>query len=101
MAKDLAIILNSGSVNSAIVTAIAMQRYRPIFVHVETNPQTGSRLRNAYEQQVGHFKPYREHTLALPSIAPPGGGVAAASAAADPRAKGLLALHLVDLLPLL
>jgi 7-cyano-7-deazaguanine synthase len=100
MAKDLAIILNSGSVYSAVVSAIAMQRYRPIFVHVETSPQSGSRLLEAYEQQVGHFKPYREHTMVLPNIAPPGGGAVAASAAADPRAKGVLAMHLVELLPL-
>jgi 7-cyano-7-deazaguanine synthase len=101
MAKDLAIILNSGSVNSAIVTAIAVQRYRAIFVHLETNPQAGSRLHNAYEQQLAHFKPYREHSLDMPSIAPAGGGAVAASAAADPRAKGVLAMHLVELLPML
>ncbi len=101
MAKDLAIILNSGSINSAVVTAMAMQRYRPIFVHLASNPQSESRLQAAYEQQVSHFKPYREHTLVMPAIAPVSGGAAAASVAADPRAKGHLSLQLIELLPLL
>jgi len=101
MAKDLAIVLNSGSVNSAVVTAMAMQRYRPIFVHLAHNPQTGSRLQSAYEQQVSHFKPYREHTLAMPAITPVARGAAGASVAADPRAKGHLSLQLIELLPLI
>ena len=101
MAKDLAIILNSGSVNSAVVTAMAMQRYRPIFVHLANDPQSGSRWQAAYEQQVSHFKPYREHTLVMPAIAPSTSGAAAASIAVDPRAKGHLAPQLIELLPLL
>jgi 7-cyano-7-deazaguanine synthase in queuosine biosynthesis len=100
MAKDLAIILNSGSVNSAVVTAMAAQRYRPIFIHLSYNPQSGSRLQAAYEQQVSHFKPYREHTLAMPAIVPATRGSAGAAVAADPRAKGHLSLQMVDLLPL-
>jgi 7-cyano-7-deazaguanine synthase in queuosine biosynthesis len=101
MAKDLAIILNSGSVNSAVVTAMAMQRFRPIFVHLATDPQAGTRWQAAYEQQVSHFKPYREHTLVMPVIAPSAGGAAAAAAAADPRTKGHLAVQLIELLPVL
>jgi hypothetical protein len=32
VAKDLAIVLNNGSVNSAVVTALAAQRFRPIMM---------------------------------------------------------------------
>jgi hypothetical protein len=32
VAKDLAIILNNGTVKSAVATALAVQRYRPVFL---------------------------------------------------------------------
>ena len=47
MAKDLAIILNSGSINSAVVTALAAQKHRAILLHAEIAPQPGSRIRAA------------------------------------------------------
>ena len=56
MAKDLAIILNNGSINSAVATALAVQKYRPVLLHVEAAPTPGSRARAAYDQQVAHFK---------------------------------------------
>ena len=52
MAKDLAIVLNNGSVNSAVVTALAAQKYRPIMLHAEVEQHPGSRVRAAYDQQV-------------------------------------------------
>ena len=68
MAKDLAIVLNNGSINSAVATALAAQKYRPILLYAEAVPQPGSRVRMAYDQQVAHFKPYREHTLPMPFL---------------------------------
>ena len=68
MAKDLALVLNNGSVNSAVVTALAAQKHRPILLYAEAMPQPGSRARMAYDQQVAHFKPYREHTLQMPFL---------------------------------
>ena len=65
MAKDLAIVLNNGSLNSAVATAMAAQKYRPLMVFAEVEQGAGSRARAAYDQQVAHFKPYREHTLRL------------------------------------
>lgn len=72
MAKDLAIVLNSGSVNSAVATALALQRYRPIMLHVlarapaaDEREEQPSRARVAFDQQVAHFKPYREHVLTM------------------------------------
>ena len=89
MAKDLAIILNNGSVNSAVATALAVQKHRPILLHAEVAHQPGSRRRAAYDLQLQHFKPYREHALPMPflALAPPGANNAATMlTAADPRA---------------
>lgn len=68
MAKDLAIVLSSGSLNSAVVAALAAQKYRPVMLHVDTRGSPG-RAKLAYDQQVAHFKPYREHTVPLPLLA--------------------------------
>jgi 7-cyano-7-deazaguanine synthase in queuosine biosynthesis len=107
MAKDLAIVLNSGSVNSAVTTSLASQRYRVVMLHAEigagTGTEAGSRLRAAYDQQVAHFKPYREHSLPmgwLAAIQEPRSS--AAALASDPRSQGVhLGQQLLDLLPLL
>ena len=98
MAKDLAIVLNSGGINSAVVTALAAQKFRPILVHVETQTEP-SRTRAAYDQQVAHFKPYREHTIAMPFVAPLS-PVKPAVTTSDPRQQTLLGPRLMGLLPL-
>jgi 7-cyano-7-deazaguanine synthase len=112
MAKDLAIVLNNGSINSAVVTALAAQRYRPILLYVEIAPQTGSRARAAYDQQVAHFKPYREHSVPMPFLAGigsggtgadgrrGGSGGAAAALSADPRQPAAVGAQMLDLVPL-
>ena len=112
MAKDLAVILNNGGVNSAVATALAVQKYRPILIHADAGQGEGTRARAAYEQQVGHFKPYREHTLSMPFLAAAeharstgGGGAAsplasAMSVAPDSRHQAPLAGQMVELLPL-
>ncbi len=100
MAKDLAIILNNGSLNSAVVTALAAQKFRPVLIYGETIPTSGTRQRNAYDLQVAHFKPYREHTVAMPFLAAlPGSGLP--STVSDPRAPTILASGLVAMLPLI
>ncbi len=101
MAKDLAIILNNGSVNSAVATAMAVQKFRPILIYIDTSAHAGSRARAAYDLQVAHFKPYREHSVAMPHLAGIGTDPSAASAmAADPRHASLLGQQLTQLLPL-
>lgn len=100
MAKDLAIVLNNGSVNSAVTTALAAQKYRPILVYIETAADGGSRARGAYDQQVAHFKPYREHTIAMPFLALLQSQSTAAAHALDPRQTSLLAPRFSDLLPI-
>jgi 7-cyano-7-deazaguanine synthase len=115
MAKDLAVILNNGGMNSAVAAALAVQKYRPILVYAETAPGGAARARAAYDQQVAHFKPFREHTLAMPFVGTvepvrSGGGgstapehpatSAAAAAASDPRHHAPLGPQMVMLLPL-
>jgi 7-cyano-7-deazaguanine synthase in queuosine biosynthesis len=101
MAKDLAIVLNNGSINSAIVTSLAAQKYRPILLHAEVTQQPGSRVRAAYDMQVAHFKPYREHSLPMPflSVVQPAGS--GATSISDPRVPAAVAPQLIELLPLL
>jgi 7-cyano-7-deazaguanine synthase len=99
MAKDLAIILNNGSLNSAVATALAAQKYRPIMVYADLAATPLPRNRAAYDQQVGHFKPYREHTLSLPFLAAL--HTSADAQSVDPRHSGQLAPQLLALLPIL
>ncbi len=100
MAKDLAIILNNGSVNSAVVTTLAAQKFRPVLLHVEAAPTPGSRARAAYDQQVVHFKPYREHSLTMPYLALFGPDARQPAAASDPRHPATLGPQMLELLPL-
>jgi 7-cyano-7-deazaguanine synthase len=102
MAKDLAIILNNGGVNSAVATALAAQRFRPVLVYAELAPGGKPAAKSAYDQQVAFFKPFREHTLAM-AFFPLHEGVASSSApgAVDPRVQAPLGPQVVKLLPLL
>jgi 7-cyano-7-deazaguanine synthase len=99
MAKDLAIVLNNGSVNSAVITALATQKYRTILLFAEVGDQPGSRARAAYDMQVAYFKPYREHTLPMPflSLIQP---AHENTTGMDPRHPTPIAPQMVDLLPL-
>lgn len=100
MAKDLALILNNGSVNSAVVTALAAQKHRPILLYAEAASQPGSRARTAYDQQVAHFKPYREHTLSMPFLTALATDERRGATAADPRQHSPRGPQMLELLPL-
>jgi 7-cyano-7-deazaguanine synthase len=99
MAKDFAIILNNGGINSAVVTALAAQKFRPILLYAESGQESSSRQRAAYDQQVTHFKPFREQTVTLPAL--PAVRPAAAATAADPRMTSPVAARLIDMLAML
>jgi 7-cyano-7-deazaguanine synthase in queuosine biosynthesis len=101
MAKDLAIVLNNGSLNSAVATAMASQKHRTVLVFAEVEQGPGSRARAAYDQQVAHFKPYREHTIALPFLTAIASPQESAGAATDPRQRAPLGPQMLELLPLI
>jgi 7-cyano-7-deazaguanine synthase len=104
MAKDLALVLNSGSVNSLVTTALAAQRFRLVMLHAEIDPMPGSRVRAAFDLQASHFKPYREHTLSMPYLAAVAGTSQAQQSgaiAADPRQAVPVAPQVLELLPLM
>jgi 7-cyano-7-deazaguanine synthase in queuosine biosynthesis len=101
MAKDLAIVLNNGSINSAVVTALAAQKYRLILLYGEAVPDPGSRQRAAYDQQIQHFKPYREHTLSMPFLTILQGPSKGVASNIDTRGQQHVAAKSAELLPLL
>ncbi|MGH7213441.1 MAG: 7-cyano-7-deazaguanine synthase [Tepidisphaeraceae bacterium] len=100
MAKDLAIVLNNGSINSLVTAALAAQKYRPIMLYAEIAAQPGSRVRAAYDQQVAHFKPYREHTLPMPFLSVVQPPMGSAPTMTDPRLPAVLGPQMLELLPL-
>jgi 7-cyano-7-deazaguanine synthase in queuosine biosynthesis len=101
MAKDLAIILNNGSVNSAVATALAAQKFRTVLLFVEAGEQPGPRARAAFDLQVAHFKPYREHTLPMPFLSLIQPMTERAANVSDPRHPTPLAPQMIDMMPLL
>jgi hypothetical protein len=98
MAKDFAIVLNNGGINSAVATALAAQKHRPILLYAESGQTSSARQRAAYDQQVTHFKPYREQTVSLPLVATAN---PAQTSSADPRAVQPISPRLIELLPLI
>ncbi len=102
MPKDLAIVLNHAGINSAVTAAIAAQKYRPIFLYGESVAGGQSRQRTAYQQQVEHFKPYREHSVAMPwamQLVDPTAGPP--TPPGDLRSRGRIEQRLIELTPLL
>lgn len=99
MAKDLAVVLNNGGLNSVVTTALCAQRFRPVMLYVELSPGTPSRHRAAYDLQVSHFRPYREHTIPMPYL----NGLAPGMRQPAPHTRGsaILAEKLSDLTPML
>jgi hypothetical protein len=73
-----------------------------VLLHAEVG-DGGTRARAAYDQQVGPFKPFREHSLALPFLATVRDPKSAAAAlASDPRSQTAnLGPQMIDLLPLI
>jgi 7-cyano-7-deazaguanine synthase in queuosine biosynthesis len=101
MAKDLAVILNNGSINSAVTTALAAQKFRVVLLYAEVGGEPGPRARVAYETQVTHFKPYRDHTLPMPYLTGVEHAEELTASASDPRHPTPIAPAMIDLLPLI
>lgn len=112
MAKDVAIVLNSGSLNSAVASALAAQRYRPVLLHALVSGRgsddgaeptaTGTRGKSAFEQQVAHFKPYREHVIEMPFLSQlKAGGAKAQSVPPELRQQAPVGAAALELLPMM
>jgi 7-cyano-7-deazaguanine synthase in queuosine biosynthesis len=108
MAKDLAIVLNSGGLHSIVATALAAQKYRLVMVHLtrerdEDETESTSRTRVAFDQQTAHFKPYREHVVTAPvtrGLKPSGSAARAADESPPPRVlESAAATRYVSLIP--
>jgi hypothetical protein len=98
MPRELAIVLCSGSIQSAVVSALAAQKHRTVMLFCETTANPG-RSGQAFDAMVQHFKPYRSHRIAMPWMA----GVArpeSRGAEADPRSSEATTGRLLDLMPL-
>src|SRR5258708_3980359 len=100
MAKDLAIVLNNGSVNGAVTTALAAQRFRPGMLYAEIASAAGCRGGAAHEQQGGRFKPYGEPSLPMPFLAAFTSASQPPPVAADPRQQAAIGGQMLDLLPI-
>lgn len=109
MAKDVAIVLNNGSINSAVVTALAAQKHRPILLYAingskaESSEEGSSRERVAFEQQAAHFKPYREHSLEIPylTVFKGPGAPKPPSSAPPPKSQTAMESLATELLPIM
>jgi len=97
MAKELAVILNSGSIASAVTSAIAQQKFRLIMLHIDDQPTPG-KATHFCELQQQHFKPYRHHRVSIPFLSSIDTGEARSSTA-DPRSNTNVTLKLVELIP--
>ena len=99
MARELAIVLANGSIQSMVACAMAAQKYRTVMILVETSPNAG-RPGQAFDAMVQHFKPYRSHRVPMPFLS----SVArndSTLAAADPRSNQNATAMLVELLPII
>ncbi len=101
MAKDMAIVLNNGSINSAVTTALAMQKYRAVLLFAEVGEQPAGPARGAFDLQVAHFKPHREHTLSMPFLSLIQPASVGTSTTSDPRRPMPISPQLIGLLPMI
>jgi 7-cyano-7-deazaguanine synthase len=101
MAKELAIILNNGGVNAAVATAVALQRYRAVMVHVTMDLPSAAGFERAFQQQVAMYKPFRAHTVAMPFLGSLSPVDRSNALSADPRHGVAAGPRLVELLPLI
>lgn len=97
MARELAVVLANGSIQSAVCCALAAQKFRTVMLYVETSPNSGQ-VGAAFDAMVQHFKPYRSHRVAMPFLATIARSESSL-ATADPRSHENATSTLVDLVP--
>lgn len=99
MARDLAVVLSGGSVNSAVTATLALQKYRVILVHAQM-PTPDAPARLAAHLRLGEqLRAYRQVLVPLPGIEEEekstGGG------ATETPTPAFMAARLRPLIPLL
>lgn len=70
---DRAVVLVSGGINSAVVTAIAREQYEPVLLHVGWSQRAADRELAAFEQMAAHFSIEKTLAADLPCMAVFGG----------------------------
>ena len=66
MPAGIALVLNSGGLNSCALTALAGQEYRLALLHAHFEHRSARRELECFEQQVEHFQPADALTVPLP-----------------------------------
>jgi 7-cyano-7-deazaguanine synthase len=97
MARELAIVLANGSIQSAVTCALAAQKHRIVMVFADTGTGAG-RPGQAFDSLVSHFKPYRSYRVPMPFLATVAKNDTRA-AQADPRSSENVVGMLVELMP--
>jgi 7-cyano-7-deazaguanine synthase len=70
MAKELAVILNDGSIDAAVTTALASQKHRIALVHTVADDAIAPRRRAAFDAQAGHFTAQKIWIIPLTGLQP-------------------------------
>jgi 7-cyano-7-deazaguanine synthase len=102
MARELAIVLANGSVQSTVAATLAAQKHRPVLIYAEPEPSVG-RPGQAFDALVQQLKPYRSHRIPMHFLATQSrGGIAgeAKELRGDGRTGELIIARLVDLMPI-
>lgn len=70
MAKELAVVLNDGSVEAAVTTALAAQKHRVALVHFAADDSAALRRRAAFDGQAGHFAAQKAWAIPAAGLEP-------------------------------
>jgi 7-cyano-7-deazaguanine synthase len=70
MAKELAVVLNDGSIEAAVTCALAAQRHRIALVYAGTEGAAAARRRAAFDAQAGHFAAQKVWVVSLAGLEP-------------------------------
>lgn len=104
MARELAIVLANGSVQSTVACALATQKHRPVLVYAEPEPSVG-RPGQAFDALGQQIKPYRSHRIPMHFLATQSragrGGELLQEMRGDQRSGEATIARLVELMPII
>ncbi len=73
MAKQKAVILSSGGLNSTVVTAMAQQEHAPAMLHVRFGHRAGDKEHALFLRQIENFSPQHHLVVDMPHFIAMGG----------------------------